>query len=430
MFWDRDLHNANEKSIINTIFTFIIMTMPIINNYASPIPAVGLSEFVLLLFMPFMLLSILLHHKKVALHGYWVFFFYGAVVSLIILIFNSEFSLSEVGKRLLRDAFYVFLIFLFAQKFFDVKFALELYKKLTIFTCTYLILQCISFYIFHYTLPWVIPGLEFNFSNRDMESYFQHYVAMYQYIFRPTSVFVEPAQFAHFVAPYLILTLFSLNRLEKQDYILAIFVSISMLLSTSANAYVFMLVIWALWYIFSLIGVQKHNNVAVLFGAGVFAVIVLFFLNSYSNIFDAVISRFDNIGNGVSGSTNVRLLRGVYLFDALDPIYQILGIGFGSFSDFSSSYSITTMYDTKTEYMNSISYILVSSGITGLLIYLFTLYKISNMGILTVKMLILLLLVMSISSSVYSTPIYVIILSFALYLPKSNVNKQPCSAMS
>lgn len=418
------MHSTIEKkNIISITFTFLVMTMPIINNYASPIPSIGLSEFILLLSIPLMCHIIILYRKKILLHRYWLYFFYGITSSLVILLLNSKFSVDDVVDRLLRDTFYVFLVLLFAQIFFDVKYAIKLYKKLTIITCVYLILQCISFYVFDVILPWLIPGLDLNFSTVSLSAYLEYYKNMYLYYFRPNSIFMEPAQFAQFVTPYLVLLLFPINNKDNINYKLAILVSISLLLSTSANAYVLLFVIWSIWYIYSCIQVKEHKKIVVFFVVGISFIIALFLLYKHSAEFNRFIMRLNNIGNGESGSGNVRLLRGAYFFGSLDSVFKIFGIGFGNFSNFSSAYFISTLYDIGTEYMNSLSYILVSSGIVGLVIFLWVLYCEYKKGSLSVKILVIILLLMFLSSSIYSSPIYVILLTFILYLPKNKIEE-------
>lgn len=392
--------------------------MPIVNNYASPLHSIGISEFALLIFVPIILLEMLRLKSVIKIHGYMGFFIYGVVISLLMLLFHPDFSAYDVGIRLLRDSFYVCIIFVFAQKYFNVEYAIKLYKSLAIITSTYLILQYMSYYIFNYKLPWVLQGVDLNYAVTDITEYLQNYARINSYYFRPTSIFLEPAQFAQFIAPFLALTLFPCTRRQRIDYKLAMFLTASMILSTSANAYALVLVIWTLWYVYNSLITKRYEYIIVYSIIILLAIVAIFYLYKSNGEFNQVVSRFFTIGNGTTSSANVRLLGGIYFYTALDPIFKFFGIGFGNYNGFTRTYSVLSLYGIQKEYMNSLSYILVSSGITGLLIFLFILHRVYIKSSLSSRILLILLIILCLSSSIYSSPMYVVLFTLILYLPK------------
>lgn len=403
---------------ISLFFTFIIVTMPIINNYSSPLHSIGISEFILLIFIPVMIFDMVINRITIKPYGYWLFWLYGILISLVMVAAHSDFSAYNAVIRLLRDTFYACVIFLFAQKYFNLKYALNLYKYLSIMASTYLILQCISFYVFHYTLPWILHGISLNYTITDTSAYSQLYKNFYgKFYFRATSVFLEPAQFAQFVAPCLALTLFPCSGKKRIDYRIAVFFSISLLMSTSANGYAFTAVIWIVWYLYNCFSSKYNVSIIAIFISGVLAVTVVILLYKYNSLFNLDANRIINIGDQKNNSANMRVLKGFYIFDALDSVFKIFGIGFGNYDSFVSVYPITAIYDVSSEYMSSLSYILVSSGIIGLCAFLSAICAIFKKVILPGKILIILLLIMFLSSSIYSSPMYLVIFAFILSMP-------------
>jgi hypothetical protein len=411
----RDLQTkTNNKYYL--IFTFLVITMPIVNSYASPLPSIGLSEFLILIFMPILLINLFKSQQKIKIHGYWLYFYYCVLISLLILLGYPSFSAIDVGERLLRDAFYTCIIFILAQNFFNIDYGYKLYRFLTIIACVFLLLQFIAFYLFNYTLPWIIPGLELNYSNIDTDTYVQSYTSLYSTYYRPTSFFLEPSYFSQFVTPFLILLLFQSNK--KVDYKLAIFISIAMLLSTSANAYIFLVVVWISWFIYRSLSVGNIKNIIGLIFTLLILVLVIMILFKYSSIFNSVLDRFTTIGDGTSNSANVRLLRGIYFFGAIDPIFKLVGIGFGTFQDFSLLFSVSGMYDFTSEYMNSFSYLLISSGVVGISVFLYVIFLLYRKVNIPAKVLIIFMMTTFLSSSIYSSPIYVILFAFILNMTR------------
>jgi len=392
---------------ITTIFSVLVILMPILNSYKSPISVLGLGEFSIILLLPFMLFSMLYGDKKIHLHKYWLFALYSIICSYVVMLFN-DISLQEINNRLLRIIFYTFIIFIFGINFFDYKLSIKIYKYTSLLTCIFLILQCISYNIFDFIIPWKIPGLDFNILI-STEEYYRKYYAY----FRPTSFFTEPAHFVHYCSPYLAIILFSNSRHKMKE---AIFISFAILLSSSVNGFIFVSVIWIIWFFHSTY--TDKRLVSILFRTMIIALIPILFIVLYnkSNSFMLVINRLNNISNDVSAI--VRLANGFFIFYQLETIYKFFGIGFGSYNDFKILKSINLLYDTEIEYMSSLSYILVSSGIFGFILYMVILFEIYRKAQKTGKVLIILLIIMFMSSSIYPSPIYVIILLFTLYADK------------
>jgi len=414
MLLEKNLSKNKLKgnSKIAIIFSILVIVMPILNCYKSPIPVLGLGEFSIVLLLPLMILSMLFSNKKIYLHKYWLFVFYSIICSYVVVLFN-EISLHEINNRLLRIVFYTFVVFILGFNFFNYELSMKVYRYTCLLACAFLILQNISYSIFNFILPWKIPGIDFNILITT-EEYFRKYYTNY----RPTSLFTEPAQFVQYCSPYLALTLFNDSR---RNMIEALFVSFAIILSSSVNGFIFVSIIWIVWFFYNMYIDRKLASI--LFRVIMIALVpvILIVLYNNSNNFVFIINRLNNINN--DGSAIIRLTNGFSIFSQLDAVYKFVGIGFGSYDEFKVLHSINLLYDTEVEYMSSLSYILVSSGIFGFVLHAIILLDIYRKAQKVGKVLIILLMAMFISSSIYPSPIYVIILMFTLYSGKKVIRE-------
>lgn len=125
--------------------------------------------------------------------------------------------------------FYTFLIFAVAKRFVNVSVLMKTYKMLVIFACFYLFAQVISFYGFSVRIPDNIPFIAFIEGTHNIS----------KWIFRPASVFSEPAKFVHYVSPYLVLELF--KKQGKINFKIAVIISLALLLYTFMIKILFLL---------------------------------------------------------------------------------------------------------------------------------------------------------------------------------------------
>ncbi|SUP44760.1 Uncharacterised protein [Veillonella criceti] len=125
-----------------------------------------------------------------------------------------------------------------------------------------------------------------------------------------------------------------------------------------------------------------------------------------------VMYRVGTIGEENSSTGSLRLLRGMAIFERLPIELQILGVGLGSLKSYLVTNFIVTIYDNNlpigNEYMNTLSYILVNTGIVGItffIIFVGTLfYKYQEYG---KRVLIICWLFFSIASSDFLSINYV-----------------------
>ena len=402
----------NYRKNISLMFTISIVLMPILNSYVSPIRVLGLGEFLLILILPIMLIYIIINNIRFYFSEYWLYIIYGIFSTYFVVLLN-KISFSEVNNRLFRNIFYAFIIFVLGQIFFDFELGSKIYKYVVLLACIFLILQLLSYILFDVIIPWKLPGIDFNI-NISMEEYFNKYKTSY----RPTSFFTEPAHFVQYCTPYLAIILFKKIKLTKLDFMLSFFITIIILTSTSVNGFIFILVIWGLWSFYNLFIYNKRKNALFIFLSIYILPIVLFGLYNFIDGFKTIIDRIVNITNDISSI--IRLVNGFIIFSQLDLLYKFIGIGFGSYDEFKELYPITLLHETKVEYMSSLSYLLVSSGILGFIFYLLFMLLLFKRSNILGKVLIILSFFMFFSSSIYSSPMFALLFVFVLSSKKNN----------
>ncbi len=400
----------------NKVATVLIIILPILTSYQSPVAALGIGELVLLV-AGIISLPYMLKNNNITIYKYYYFIFYSILISLFVLLIHNTYNLSDIIKRLGVMIFYTFIIFGFADKLFNIDYGLKLYKKLALFSAGFIFIQTGFYYFFNKVILGILPGTTLNYSISSYSGLYQKYAGMSDILFRPASFFLEPSYFAQFIAPSLLLILFTEHT--KSTYPKAIFITVSMLLSTSANAFAFAGVIWILY----LEIYARHNNgiskMIKIFSVSVLLFVIIYYVFTKIPALLSVIERFNLIGNGSSGSANVRTMKGLMFFNEINIFEKIFGVGFGTYYSYIQNNPVN-IPDVQDEYMSSLGYLLTSTGLFGFSLFLISLKDMVKSYSKSAKALVLLLFVYSLSSSVFSSPVYVLIITFVLKLKKEN----------
>lgn len=407
----------NNKSRFNTL---LFVLSPILSVYSTGITGFGIGDLALGL----IILTTLISKKKNTVSTTLskcdtelvAFVFYAVVVSMGNLIVNG-YSISDVAKRNLVMFFYVtVIIVLMYDGVLDKEYAIKYYSWSAIVCSVVIFIQVFSHYLLGYNTFFLIPNLIYNQSTlANYSMYTSHYNYMYSYSFRPTSIFLEPSHFSLYVAPYLGITLNTKDLKNKQLFV-ALFLSIAIVFSTSLTGYLLVGICWLIFIYHSFSnGKIKKKHLVIIF---ISLIIIIIFIMS-SDYYTVLKARLSGINNGQRSSTNERLVKGFDFIKQLEPIECFFGIGCGSYNSYVSQ---NTFLDNmfQNEYMNSISYIFVSTGFIGS--FLFIMYSKALWNTLNNnKFILLLLLAMYISGSVLFSSWDVFLLVFGLLLSKSSL---------
>ncbi|WP_370821479.1 hypothetical protein [Acidaminococcus massiliensis] len=404
-------------SLWQKIVSFLLVIFPILDIYSVGIKGIGIGSIILCFILIGMGIRFLTLNRSIKLNPYYGFFLYGLCISLLTVLIHNDFSITAVAIRMTYFLFYTLLIFLPSSYDFDIHFAEQIYLKIGMAAGAFLILQYFSFWGLRYNLIGLIPGLPLNYAIEDYVEWMDAYNNMYTIMFRPTSFFPEPAAFTQYMAPLLILVLFT-NVGEKKKLLKAAFISIVMILSTSTNGIVFSLFIWILYFVYINHDSLKNRRfpiflVPLFLFAIVFAILILFTDNTIS---DYTVQQFEGLfSKNQSSSAYLRIMRGFDIYRQLNFFENILGIGLGTYKSYYAT-GVLTVYDGETEYMNSLSYLFVSTGVIGVLLFIYSLFYNVPRRSMASHALAFLILLSFFSSSLFNSPTYALSYLFLLHL--------------
>jgi len=351
----------------NRLLTSIIVLLPVLNIYSSPISGVGVGDIAIACCVPY--LAYIFIKNKVVLNKccYALFLFYlYCILTTFINVGINGYDLKDAATRLLVLSFYVVTILLITSTCsFNIEEGFKLYSIMAVVIALIVLAQTIAFKFFNKNLYFLIPGLSYNQSSlATYDLYVAQYDAMYLYSFRPTAIFLEPSH----IALYLLLPLYYLlNRqiISHKQWVIIVIISIGVVLSSSGTGYLVLLIAWGLFIIKVLINNKNAGTSLTIIGLTIVAIIVI----SATPYFETILFRLRDFGSGSESSINVRLLKGFSLFGRLPIMQQLFGMGCGTYNSFVQLLHKAGETIESYEYMSSISYILCSTGIFGAILY-------------------------------------------------------------
>lgn len=362
-----------QSSTTTKLFTLAIILSPIFRQYIPiiPIPGVTLADMILGISCGFLLLTSKLDFPVQKVKPLLLFWFFGATISFFSFLIQQELTF-EIISRLIRYSFYVFLV-LVSSKYFQLKYALKIFKFLCIIISLYIIAQAIIYNIFEIIFPFKILPIPLY---KDISLDDISFIAS-RYYLRPQGIFVEPGYAAQFLLPGLALSLFGWVKIEKADIKNTILIFSALILSTSSQG-IFIGALIIGMYIMSLVRHNKsYSDVLKKF------IIILIFLLLIVLVFNLSIvqTAFNKVTSDVRSGSSValRIFRGFAVFLKFPTLFQIIGVGHGNLGNFVIKNSIVTKYDPAVitpavaDYANSASAVLSYYGIIGfvLLIYVY-----------------------------------------------------------
>lgn len=316
-----------------------------------------------------------------------------AFLVLIINIFVSNvgevYGTTSLLIRLIKFAFYMSCVLICGKNFLNR----QVFKK-TIFycslaACAFLLLQYVVFFGSGKILLGQIPGLSLHldeYASLDYESLFANN-------FRPSSFFLEPALFVHYVIVALVFALFDKGSSSKSSRILLIVVfSMGIVMSTAAQGIVYLIIAF---FGYALKGIKnKARAIAFIF---LFICVALICFNNIEVLQNAMDRLLNN-----EEAAEARLGAYRYCFE-MSGIKALFGNGYGT--------------TANGEYMAGAAYVWYGCGLIGLavILALFTAsYKKSNNDIS--KILCVIFLVMFFGTALFYN--YMVCWYFTLIMAK------------
>ncbi len=376
------------------LYCFVVALFPILDLYTTSF-YITFGEIALFACTVFLFaVSIVRQKKTISNRRYLLFLVYAVCISLMAVLLRPS-SSGTIVRRIARDIVYGVNFLFLGSYFFDLRTFKKIYFVVIYFVFATLVVQYAAHFLIGKNIYFYINTLRLNYAESDAMSLIAARDSMLS--FRPSSIFFEPAHLVEYSFVALPLSLFDKNKNMARNII----ITAILFLSTSTTGMIVAGLAWIVWLFVRF----RKNFFAMGFFCLVFLAILLFVLakNNYLNKI-AAIFEIDSYSSG-----SLRVARGFLLFDQLDWKSKVFGVGFGGFESYSQTYGLSKILSTQyVDYMSGISYVLVSSGIIGLLLYIFALFKGFFVSNAMHRSLVILVVVVLFVSQVYIAAVYLI----------------------
>lgn len=402
-----------NKNKVKNIISYSIVLLPLLGQYGFMTKSLTLADIVLI---PLLILIFLINgkNKKVSIIDKRIFIFFvwyifsAIMMSLII----SELNIFSSIMSTIRCFIYSLAILCFSSDFIDIDKTLSLYTKVVLFLSCIIFVQVIIYKITGNIKPWVINSKYFPavFVNDD---YFSggYLVQLGGSTFRASSLFSEPALFAQYVSPCLILNIF---KDGKKNYWFLIMVTIATLLTKSANGMVYVIVAWifTIFYLLYLQFKKKNRYIKSKYLIIIFVILIIFpFI--YSNVYNYLVKGDNSLFSRLleindtrgESSGSMRVMRGWHVYSGLKLHEKIFGIGNGNIEEYLDCHSgiVPTFTQAYNGYMSGLSGIFVNSGlIGGILFFVWWITNFINDNKMSKALLLFLLVYLIASNSLFT----------------------------
>ncbi|MCC4372141.1 hypothetical protein [Limosilactobacillus reuteri] len=346
-------------------FSILIPLMPLLDVYEINGVPVSFGEVFLIVFIIFSFFTL---NNKIYIFSklYLNFVLYAFILSLLLGILGDYFLFSDWIVKWIRTLIYTYTLLIMSGKYLNVRILSRGFIMVGVFISVVQIVQSLLWYGLHRMVILIIPYFKLHYVLSDYSEYYAHLMLFGGATWRPSNFFLEPADFCLYASISIICCLF-ISRTPKVK--LSALITIAVLTSLSSFGIIMITVIWGYW----IIKTQKVNGINKMFV--VIVILIAFVVIAVcTSIIQSVLYRLGTTGESGSTTGSLRLLRGLSIFAQLPTIQKIFGVGLGDLANYLIQNNITTPYDTDlkpgNEYMNTLSYILVTTGYLGFSIFL------------------------------------------------------------
>lgn len=271
---------------------------------------------------------------------------------LLIILSPTYIDIIVLAKRLFFVILFYFLL-LFGISYSVEQVFYKIYKYIGVVAGFVVFFQFLSFHMFN-KVPWngILP--------------FMNPISSWgSVMWRPNSIFSEPAAFSQFILPLLYISIIKGRKL------LSFILTLAVITSTSSSGTILVFVIWTYFVVFSPKFHKKYWLRNVLLYISFLLILLYIFFGT--NLME---SSRQKLMTSIDIRQNERLLKGFALYGLWPLEAKIFGVGLGNVQRYANlkgiyfSYKVMGDYEVNSEFTNSISYVFLSVGILGGFLYL------------------------------------------------------------
>lgn len=399
----------NYNSRFKTYFTLLIILYPILAIYGLGNTSLNIADTLMILISPLLIISIIRENDRInnVISGKLTLFCAYIIIQLpfVLLIYNAD-VFDTVGTAF-RYSLYLIALILFQKKYFDIELGLKIYKYVSIISAVYIILQTVSFRFFGYYLTGTLHIPFFPIMSHQINNLEYRIDNDLVNVLRPRAFFAEPVHYSQYIIGNIIVLLFRKQEKDKNKIIIALFLSLSLIFSTSSTGILCCALVWGVWVLSKINAkIDKKKIIPVLF------VIILFFVFSLN--FDSFSFFMDRMEDGSAAARHFDGYK--YMFDDIynNTFIMIFGHGMGKYE----------------YYLPGLARIIYYYGLFGTIIFAYCIFRIFTKQDSWQKILLLFFLILSFGTECLFQPMCIVYFSLIIwesnlkYINKENKNDE------
>ncbi len=274
---------------------------------------------------------------------------------------------------------------------------LKYYKYIVWLSCAVFLCQEVMYSVLGYRFSALIPYFDLKYSDVSMASFIQKQM-FYE---RSSSFFLEPSHLAQFIIPYLAIILGkNHNAFSLKAYIQPLILTSILFILRSGCGLVCAGLIW----IFYILSIRLDLIKKVIFVTiSVLAIVICFQYLAATEIGEFLIRRSSEFDASASYERSgvIRVIRGFLVFDSMDLVQQLFGVGTGGSIDVVNNSPYLYMFFGEERYLNNIQTLLIGFGIVGTFLFFIHLCRLYRDNTLAAKLILISFIGMSFLDSFF-----------------------------
>lgn len=253
----------------------------------------------------------------------------------------------------------------------QLQYLKKYYRYLVILVCIVFVIQEVMFQSVGYRFSALFPFLDVRYEGIPMSAF----ILNQMYYPRSSTFFLEPSHMAHFLLPYLALSLGeNSSGLSLKMYIEPVMITIVLIFLRSGCGIVGLSFIWLFFILqINLSGIKKIIFYIACITIAVYA--INYIISTEMGI--SLMNRSSELQSGgdYERSGTIRIFRGFYVYGTMDLLQQIFGVGTGGSIDVIESSPYFIMFFGSERYLNNLQMLLIGFGLIGTLLFFVHYYK-------------------------------------------------------
>ena len=301
----------------------------------------------------------------------------------------------------------------------QLQYIKKYYRYLVILVCVVFVIQEVMYQSVGYRFSALLPFLDVRYEGISMPAF----ILNQMYYPRSSTFFLEPSHMAHFLLPYLALSLGENSAgLSLKKYIEPVIITIVLFFLRSGCGIVGLSFIWLFFMLqINLSGIKKIIFYIACITVAVYA--INYVLSTEIGI--SLMNRSTELqGDGdYERSGTIRIFRGFYVYGAMDLLQQIFGVGTGGSIDVIENSPYFIMFFGSERYLNNLQMLLIGFGLIGTILFFVHYYKLYRGNNLSGKLTLVAFLSLCFLESFFLTSKMILFFVIAFLCKKEKTNK-------